>query len=98
MIHKLRGEVEQSKARRIKAQQSPHLQAVGFDAKQDQPLEEGLAQPCPGSLLVDDDWPQLAMVTHQHSLLGTQDQGNERLWLCCLSGFIYQQLHAHSKA
>ena len=70
----------------------PYLQAVGLDALQHQPLKKGLAQPCPGSLLVDDDRPQLAVVPNQHSLLGSQDQGNERLWLCCLSGLIHQQL------
>lgn len=65
---------------------------MGLDALQHQPLKEGLAQPCPSSLLVDDDRPQLAVVTNQHSLLGSQDQGDERLWLCCLCGLINQQL------
>ena len=70
----------------------PYLEAVGLDALQDQPLKEGLAQPCPSSLFVDDHWPQLAVVPNQHSLLGSQDQGNERLRLCCLCGLIHQQL------
>lgn len=69
-----------------------YLEAVGLDALQHQPLKEGLAQPCPGSLLVDDDRPQLTVVPNQHSLLGSQDQGNERLGLCCLGGLIHQQL------
>lgn len=72
----------------------PYLQAVGLDALKHQPLKQGLAQPCPGGLLVDDDGPQLAVVPHKHSLLGPKDQGNERLRLCCLSGLIYQQLQA----
>ena len=42
-----------------------------LDALQDQPLKEGLAQPCPGRFLVDDDGPQLAVVPHQHRLLGS---------------------------
>lgn len=71
-----------------------YLQAVGLDALQHQPLKQGLAQPCPGCLLVDDNGPQLAVVPDQHSLLGSQDQGDERLRLCCLSGLIYQQLQA----
>ena len=49
----------------------PYLEAVGLDALQHQPLKEGLAQPCPSSLLVDDDGPQLAVVPNQHSLLGS---------------------------
>lgn len=72
----------------------PYLQAVGLDALQHQALKQGLAQPCPGCLLVDDDRPQLAVVPHQHSLLGSQDQGNECLRLCRLRGLIYQQLQA----
>lgn len=65
---------------------------MGLDTLQDQPLKEGLAEPCPGCLLVDDDRPQLAVVPHQHSLLGAQDQGNERLRFSCLCGLVHQQL------
>lgn len=71
-----------------------YLKAVGFDAQQDQALKEGLAEAGPGSLLVDNDRAQLAVVPHQHCLLGAQHQRDERLWLCCLSCLIHQQLHA----
>lgn len=73
-----------------------HLQAVGLDAQQDQPLKEGLAEAGPSCLLIDDDWAQLAVVPHQHGLLGTQHQGDQRLGLCCLGCLVHQQLHVQS--
>ena len=66
-----------------------HLEAMGLDAQQNQALKQGLAEPRSGGLLVDDDGPQLAVVTHQHSLLGAQDQRDQRFWLSSLGCLVH---------
>ena len=69
-----------------------YLQAVGLDAQQYEALKHGLAQPSPCGLLVHDHGPQLAVVPHQHHLLGAQHQGQQALRLSCLRALIHQHL------
>ena len=43
-------------------------------------------------LAAHDDRPELAVVSHQHNLLGTHDEGDEALSLSCLRALIQQHL------
>mmetsp|Transcript_23283 Transcript_23283/g.45808 ORF Transcript_23283/g.45808 Transcript_23283/m.45808 type:complete len:234 (-) Transcript_23283:1097-1798(-) len=55
-------------------------------------FEETLGEPRLGRLLAHDHRTQLAVVPHQHHLLGPHDEGDECLGFCCLCGLINQDL------
>src|SRR5229473_2694885 len=57
-------------------------------AQKDQTLEERLVETSLCSLLIHDDRTQLLMITNQHNLLATKDQGNHAFGFGRLSRLI----------
>ena len=58
----------------------------------DEPLEERLREAGTRRLLARDHRAELAVVPHEHELLGAEDDGDEALWLGGLRGLIDEAL------
>mmetsp|Transcript_58815 Transcript_58815/g.95037 ORF Transcript_58815/g.95037 Transcript_58815/m.95037 type:complete len:221 (+) Transcript_58815:2520-3182(+) len=69
-----------------------HLQTHRLHPHCHHTFEERLIEPRLTGLLAHNHGPQLAMITHQHQLLGTHHDGNEALGLCGLCRLIDEYL------
>ncbi len=69
-----------------------HLQADGLDASSDEALEQRLHQTGGSGFLAHDNRPQLAVVSHEHDLLRSENDRYETLGLCSLCALVDENL------
>mmetsp|Transcript_6255 Transcript_6255/g.15425 ORF Transcript_6255/g.15425 Transcript_6255/m.15425 type:complete len:311 (-) Transcript_6255:812-1744(-) len=69
-----------------------HLQPDGTHTQCNETLKQTLAETGPRGLLAHDDGSELAVVAHEHTLLGPEHDGDEALWLCGLGALVDEHL------